>query len=105
MLVGSAILAGSAAIAIGLNSAPVALAAVDCVVGLGVTQTATTVTGTSGNDTINCGGASPGKTIDGNGGLDTITGTLSVDTINGGDGNDTMTGGIGNDILTWRPGQ
>ena len=36
-----------------------------CVVGLGVMQTATTVTGTTGNDTIDCTGASPGKTITG----------------------------------------
>jgi Ca2+-binding RTX toxin-like protein len=77
-----------------------AQAAVDCVVGPGVTQTDTVVTGSAGNDTIDCSGADPGKTINGNGGNDTITGTAFDDTINGGDGNDTLTGGEGNDTLT-----
>src|SRR4026209_66403 len=67
--------------------------AVDCVVGPGGSQTATTVTGTNGDDTIDCGGASPGKTINGRGGNDTITGTAFRDTISGGGGNDTLTGG------------
>lgn len=94
------ILAGSAFIAIGLaGGASVAVAAVPCVVGPGVTQTDTTVTGSAGNDTIDCGGTNPGKTINGNGGNDTITGTDFNDTINGGDGNDTITGGSGDDTL------
>ena len=46
-------LAGSAVMAIGV---PAAHAGVNCVVSAGVTQTATTVTGTNGNDTIACGG-------------------------------------------------
>ena len=71
-----------------------------CVTSTGVTQDATVVTGTSANDTIDCGGANPGKTVNGLGGNDTITGTVFVDSINGGAGNDTMTGGIGNDILS-----
>ncbi|WP_199443516.1 calcium-binding protein [Umezawaea beigongshangensis] len=74
-------------------------AAVDCVVSAGVTQTDTVVTGTPGNDTIDCGGTNPGKTINGNAGNDTITGSDFNDTINGGDGNDTLTGGTGDDTL------
>jgi hypothetical protein len=77
-----------------------AQAAVNCVVGPGVTQTDTVVTGSPGNDTIDCGGTNPAKTINGNGGNDTITGTDFDDTINGGDGNDTITGGTGADTLT-----
>lgn len=94
------ILAGTLVMAIGLLGAvPAAQAAVPCVVGPGVTQTDTTVTGSPGNDTIDCGGASPGKTINGNAGNDTITGTVSDDTIDSGDANDTITGGAGNDTL------
>jgi Ca2+-binding RTX toxin-like protein len=84
----------------GLISATSASAANDCVVGPGVTQTATTVTGSGANDTIDCTSADPGKTINGNGGNDTITGTRFDDTINGGDGDDTLTGGVGNDVLS-----
>ena len=97
----SGILAGSVVMAMGLLSgATAAYAAPGCVVSAGVTQTDTTVTGTSGNDTIDCTGAAPGKTIEGNDGNDTITGTAFDDTINGGAGNDTITGGDGNDTLT-----
>jgi len=84
----------------GLLGATSASAATDCVVGPGVTQNATTVTGTSANDTIDCTGADPGKTINGNDGDDTITGTAFADTIKGGAGNDTITGGPGNDTIT-----
>ena len=83
----------------GLISATPAFAASNCVVGPGVTQTATTVTGSGGNDTIDCTSADPGKTIYGLGGNDTITGTAFNDTIDGGVGNDTLTGGVGNDTL------
>lgn len=76
------------------------VAGIDCVVSDGVMQTATTVTGTPGNDTIDCTNASPGKTITGNAGNDTITGTAFDDTITGDDGNDTITGGGGNDNIT-----
>jgi Ca2+-binding RTX toxin-like protein len=101
---GSRMLAGIAALAIALpltlfSGAAAAWAAVPCVVGPGVTQTDTTVTGSPGNDTIDCGGTNPGKTINGNAGNDTITGTAFDDTINGGDGNDTLTAGAGNDTL------
>jgi hypothetical protein len=89
-------LAGSVVMAVGV---PAAYAAVNCVVGPGVTQTATTVTGTNGNDTIDCGGVNRGKRIIGKAGNDTITGTRFHDTINGGRGNDTMTGGRGHDTL------
>ncbi|GAB2958444.1 calcium-binding protein [Saccharothrix stipae] len=80
-------------------TSPAAHAAVDCVVSAGVTQTDTVVTGTPGNDTIDCGGTNPAKTINGNAGNDTITGSDFDDTINGGDGNDTLTGGTGADTL------
>jgi Ca2+-binding RTX toxin-like protein len=94
------ILAGTAVMAMGLTGATAAHAAVRCVAGPGVVQTDTTVTGSGLNDTIDCTGASPGKTINTNGGNDTITGTAFADTINGGDGNDTMTGLDGIDTLT-----
>jgi hypothetical protein len=77
---------------------------VPCVVSAGVTQTADTVTGTSGDDTIDCSLASPAKTIDGFGGNDTITGTQFGDMITGGDGNDTITGLGGNDVLSGNAG-
>ena len=92
------LLAGTAAIAIGLVGSANAFAT-DCVVGPGVTQTTTTVTGSPMNDTIDCGGTTEGKTIVGLGGNDTITGTDFADTISGGDGNDTITGGTGADTL------
>jgi len=96
----SRLLAGTVVMALGLlGSAAAAQAATPCVVGPGVTQTDTTVTGSGDNDTIDCGGTDPGKTINGNGGNDTITGTDFDDTIDGGDGNDTITGGTGNDTL------
>ena len=72
---------------------------VPCVVSVGVTQTARTVTGTAGDDTIDCTNASPGKTIVGLDGNDTITGTAFDDTIDGGNGNDTVTGGPGDDVI------
>ena len=75
-----------------------------CVVSAGVTQTATTVTGTAADDTIDCSGASPGKTIDGMGGNDTITGTRFDDAITGGAGNDTITGLGGNDVIDGNAG-
>ncbi|MDX6718658.1 MAG: hypothetical protein QOJ63_912, partial [Solirubrobacteraceae bacterium] len=99
VLVAGAVLAATVALATGLNSPSAARADSICVVSFGVTQTTTTVTGTAANDTIDCGGASSAKTINGLGGLDTITGTVFVDTINGDAGNDTLTGGIGNDFL------
>jgi hypothetical protein len=75
-------------------------AAVPCVVSGGVTQTDTLVIGSPGNDTIDCGGTDPAKTILGNGGNDTITGSALDDTIDGGDGNDTITGGTGADTIS-----
>jgi hypothetical protein len=95
----SSLLAGTMVMAIGLLAGTAAAQASPCVVGPGVTQTDTVVTGSPGNDTIDCGGTTPGKTINGNGGNDTITGTDFNDTINGGDGNDTLTGGTGDDSL------
>jgi hypothetical protein len=75
-------------------------AAINCVVSAGVLQTGSVVTGTPGNDTIDCGGTDPAKTINGNSGNDTITGSALDDTIDGGDGNDTITGGTGADTIT-----
>ena len=99
---GVGVLVVSLGIAMGLVTmgAASALPSVECVAGPGVTQTATTVTGSVGDDTIDCTGASPGKTIIGGLGNDTITGTDFADTINGGDGNDTMTGVGGDDAMT-----
>src|SRR5687768_15493834 len=79
---------------------PTAHAATDCVIGPGVTQDATTVTGSPNDDTIDCSGATPGKTIKGMFGNDTITGTPYKDNISGGRGNDTITGGVGPDYIT-----
>lgn len=73
---------------------------VPCVVSAGVMQTATTVTGTPADDTIDCSAASPGKTIDTFAGNDTITGTAFDDVVTSGDGNDTVTGLAGDDIVT-----
>jgi hypothetical protein len=75
-----------------------------CVVSVGVTQTATTVTGTPADDTIDCSAASPGKTIDGFGGNDTITATQFNDVVTGGEGNDTITGLGGNDTISGNTG-
>jgi hemolysin type calcium-binding protein len=75
-------------------------AAINCVVSAGVLQTSTVVTGTPGNDTIDCGGTDPAKTINGLGGNDTITGSAYDDTVDSGDGNDTITGGTGADTLS-----
>ena len=89
-------LAGILTMAMGL---PIAHAAAGCIVSLGVTQTATTVTGTSGDDTIDCSGATSGKMISGYGGNDSITGTSFDDVITGGGGDDTLMGGSGNDFV------
>lgn len=77
---------------------------IPCVVSDGVTQNETTVTGTTGDDTIDCSAASPGKTIDGFAGNDTITGTQFGDIITGGEGNDSITGLGGNDVLSGNTG-
>jgi hypothetical protein len=75
-----------------------------CIVSSGVEQTATTVTGTPADDTIDCSAASPGKTIDGFAGNDTITATQFDDVVTGGEGNDTITGLGGNDTLNGNDG-
>jgi Ca2+-binding RTX toxin-like protein len=93
------VLAGSLVLVMGLTGGATAAWATPCVVGPGVTQTETTVVGGGGNDTIDCGGVTPAKTITGNGGNDTITGTDLNDTITGGVGNDTITGGTGDDNI------
>jgi len=73
---------------------------VNCSVSSGVTISGTTITGTSGNDSINCSGSTSNLTIDGQGGNDTITGGSGDDVINGGDGNDVINGGGGNDTIS-----
>src|SRR3990170_7878181 len=77
----------------GLTAAHAQQVFIPCVANPGVMQTATTVTGTPGDDTIDCSAALPGKNIDGLGGNDTITGTAFSDRIDGGAGNDTITSG------------
>jgi hypothetical protein len=77
---------------------------VPCVVSVGVLQTASIVTGTAADDTIDCTNASPGKWILGLDGNDTITGTAFDDTIIGGNGNDTITGGPGIDYIEGNAG-
>jgi hypothetical protein len=71
-----------------------------CVVSAGVTQDATTVTGTGGDDTIDCSMVSSGRTILGFDGNDTITGTNFDDVIEGGEGNNTITALNGNNTIT-----
>ena len=96
-----ATLAGVIAVPVLWAVAPLtANAAINCVVSAGVLQTGTVVTGTPGNDTIDCGGTDPAKTINGLGGNDTITGSAYDDTVDSGDGNDTITGGTGADTLS-----
>ena len=77
---------------------------IPCIVSTGVEQTATTVTGTLADDTIDCSMASPGKTIDGSAGNDTITATQFADIVLGGEGNDTITGLGGVDALSGEDG-
>jgi Ca2+-binding RTX toxin-like protein len=104
LLVASAILAGSMALAMELSGASAARAATFCAVSSGVTQTATSVTGTAGNDLIDCSMADAGKVIDGRHGADTITGTAFRDIIDSGDGGDSVTGSAGDDTLTGNEG-
>ena len=87
-----------------MSIGPAAAQGVACVVSTGVTQEGDTITGTSGNDTIDCSSATTGKTITGGDGNDTITGGLGNDYIDGGPGNDTITGGPANDCLYGREG-
>src|SRR3990172_9448438 len=75
-----------------------------CTVSAGVTQTATTVTGTVGADNIDCSGAGHGHTIDGLGGDDNIIGSNFPDTIKGNMGADTIQGYAGTDSLDGGPG-
>jgi Hint domain/RTX calcium-binding nonapeptide repeat (4 copies) len=63
----------------------------------GLTGNSTTVTGTSGNDSLNAG--AHGDTVLGLGGNDTLTGASGNDAVFGGDGNDQILGASGNDVL------
>jgi Ca2+-binding RTX toxin-like protein len=99
-LAGGVLAVSLSAAVVGVGSGPASAAdSVDCVAGPGVTQTATTVTGSALNDTIDCTSASPGKTIDSGPGNDTVTGTDLADSIVGGEGDDTLTGGAEDDVL------
>ena len=60
------------------------------------------LTGSSGDDTIDASGltaATAVVTLDGGAGNDSLRGTTGNDSILGGDGNDTLRGGAGNDTL------
>ncbi len=81
------------------------LQAVSCTVSSGVTISGTTITGTSGNDTIDCSNSTANLTISGLGGNDTIIGGTGDDTIDGGPGDDTITGGPGNDTIQGEGGE
>jgi hypothetical protein len=72
-----------------------------CSVSPGVVQTTDTVTGTGGDDVIDCSSAGHGHTIIGNAGDDTITGSSSADVIVPGDGVDTVAGGGGVDVVSF----
>jgi hypothetical protein len=97
------LMAGTVVIAMGLlgGAAAAQAAPVLCTVSANVTQTETTVTGTSGNDTVTCPVGTTVTMINGLGGNDTITGSNNLVnyTINGGDGNDTITSDAGNDTI------
>lgn len=98
LLVAGAVLAGVVVIAMGVTSGTTAAQAqaapiILCSAPPSVRQTGNLVIGSGADETIDCGAASPGKTITGKGGNDTITGTAFTDNIDGGTGNDTITGG------------
>jgi hypothetical protein len=81
---------------------PVPQASADgCQVSAGVVQSATTITGTSGNDVIDCSSAGHGHIITGGGGDDTITGSSYADAFVPGDGVDTIAGGAGVDRVSF----
>jgi serralysin len=70
------------------------------------TTTGLTLTGTSGNDTLNGDaldddlyGLAGADTLTGNGGADYLDGGAGNDTLNGNDGDDTLIGGAGRDRL------
>jgi RHS repeat-associated protein len=57
------------------------------------------LTGGSGNNSIDASGFAGPVTLDGGSGIDTLTGGSGADQLTGGLGNDSMTGGSGTDIL------
>ena len=65
---------------------------------VGGLDSATTLVGGRGNDTLTGGGAA--DTLDGGRGNDTLTGRGGDDALDGGRGADTLTGGKGADTLT-----
>ena len=81
LLVGSVILAGAAATALGVNGASAQAAPDTCTVNA-VPVAGPIITGTAGADTIDCAEATGTRTIHGLAGSDTITGSPHDDTIN-----------------------
>ena len=71
-----------------------------CTVSSGVTISGTTITGTNGNDNIDCSASTADLTINGGGGSDTIRGGSGNDVINGEGGNDNLYGNGGNDTIS-----
>ncbi len=61
-----------------------------------------TITGTSGNDTMN--GYGQDDTLNGGAGHDILNGNGGEDTLNGGAGDDTILGGLGDDTLNGEAG-
>jgi Ca2+-binding RTX toxin-like protein len=70
-----------------------------CVTSPGVNQTSFSITGTEGNDYIDCSGADHAHEIGGLGGNDRIIGSESGDQISGGTGNDHLDGRGGSDFM------
>ncbi|MEA2230855.1 MAG: hypothetical protein QOD83_671, partial [Solirubrobacteraceae bacterium] len=75
--------AGTVAIAMGITSASATAAPDTCTVN-SVPVAGAVVTGTAGNDTIDCANAAGARTILGVAGNDTITGSSFDDNIDGG---------------------
>jgi len=89
--------AGAAIAVVVLLSGGETTRAVDCPAG--PPGHSNNVTGTSGNDIIDCTGVEGNLTISGGDGHDDITGGNGNDTLIGGNGNDKLNGGPGNDKL------
>lgn len=70
-----------------------------CQLSPGVKHKGSVITGTAGNDIIDCGSNGFAHTINALGGDDQIATASGNDIINGGDGDDFIFGGPGNDII------
>ncbi|MGH2768866.1 MAG: calcium-binding protein [Actinomycetota bacterium] len=78
--------------------------AASCDVSSGVTQVGPSVTGTPGDDVIDCSDATTPHLIFGGPGDDDIFGSEAGDTIDAGDGDDNVDGFLGNDTILGGPG-